>query len=155
MLNQRARTNQEKATSGSDYFSNTESIPVIIPDDTGADWAAQDPRQHSQELRGYPRWRPYQGHSPSTAKPSFNPAVLATLMDPNFVASLLTQPSSSINDFQSAPLVQSSLASHISHKVKQAILRGEYVKFVTLLPENSSVTNSELPGMSISFDGKQ
>ena len=79
------------------------------------------------------------------------------LTDPNFVTRLLNQPSSS---FQSAldphpPQLQSPLASHVSQKTRQAILRGEYVEFDTLLPENSSLHNNDLPGVSISFEGKQ
>ena len=79
------------------------------------------------------------------------------LTDPNFVARLLNQPSST---FQPAhdlhlPQLQPSLASHVSQKTRQAILKGEYVEFDTLLPENSSIHNTDLPGVSISFEGKQ
>ena len=75
------------------------------------------------------------------------------MTDPAFVASLLTQASASQQP--SSNLNESSLATHVSQKTKQAILRGEYVEFDSLLPENSSLSNPDLPGVSISFDGKQ
>lgn len=71
------------------------------------------------------------------------------LEDPRFVASLLSQPNSITQ-----PPSQASLASHVPSKTRQAILRGEYVEFDSLLPENSCL-DGDHPGLSISFDGKQ
>ena len=76
------------------------------------------------------------------------------LSDPVFVASLLTQSGSS-NYSPSRSHVQSSIAAHVPQKTQQAILRGEFVEFDSLLPENSCLNESELPGVSISFEGKQ
>ena len=47
-----------------------------------------------------------------------------------------------------------SLASHVPSKTRQAILRGEYVEFDSLLPENLWL-DGDHRGVSISFDEKQ
>ena len=77
------------------------------------------------------------------------------LTDPNFVASLLNQLSAGNDIPPSVSQGQSSLSAHIPTKVKQAVLKGEYVEFDTLLPENSCLSDNDLPGVCISFDGKQ
>ena len=85
-------------------------------------------------------------------------ATTRQLGDPTFVASLLSQPSSSTSADLHLPSAtpSSSLADHVPTKTKQAVLRGEYVEFDLLLPENSSlVTDNELTGLSISVGGKQ
>ena len=74
------------------------------------------------------------------------------------MASLLSQPPTSASPERPLPCStpSSSLADHVSTKTKQAILRGEYVEFDLLLPENSSLlTDNELTGLSISVGGKQ
>ena len=96
--------------------------------------------------------------APSTSASSPQPSTTRQLGDPSFVASLLSQPSTSANADVLPPLTtpSSTLADHVSTKTKQAILRGEYVEFDLLLPENSSLlTNNELTGVSISVGGKQ
>ena len=85
-------------------------------------------------------------------------ATTRQLGDPTFVASLLSQPSSSASADLYLPSAtpSSSLADHVPTKTKQAVLRGEYVEFDLLLPENSSlITDNELTGLSISVGGKQ
>ena len=92
--------------------------------------------------------------SASTSQPSTS----RQLADPTFVASLLSQPPTSASPELPLPssTPSSSLADHVSTKTKQAILRGEYVEFDLLLPENSSLlTDNELTGLSISVGGKQ
>ena len=91
---------------------------------------------------------------------SLTPQLATTrqLGDPTFVASLISQPSSSasadLHLLSATP--SSSLADHVPTKTKQAVLRGEYVEFDLLLPENSSLTtDNELTGLSISVGGKQ
>ena len=49
---------------------------------------------------------------------------------------------------------QSPLSAHVPTKVKRATLKGEYVEFVAVLPENSRLSDNDLPGLSISFIGK-
>ena len=85
-------------------------------------------------------------------------ATTRQLGDPTFVASLLSQPSPSTSADLHLPSAtpSSSLADHVPTKTKQAVLRGEYVEFDLLLPENSSlVTDNELTRLSISVGGKQ
>ena len=94
--------------------------------------------------------------SASTSQPSTSRD--RQLADPTFVASLLSQPPTSASPELPLPssTPSSSLADHVSTKTKQAILRGEYVEFDLLLPENSSLlTDNELTGLSISVGGKQ
>ena len=86
------------------------------------------------------------------------PSTTRQLADPTFVASLLSQPPTSASPELPLPssTLSSSLADHVSTKTKQAILRGEYVEFDLLLPENSSLlTDNELTELSISVGGKQ
>lgn len=85
------------------------------------------------------------------------PPARQQLSDPAFVASLLSQSGSS-NYGPSQSRMQpasSSIAAHVPQKTRQLILRGEFVEFDSLLPENSCLNESELPGVSISFEGKQ
>ena len=92
--------------------------------------------------------------STSTSQPSTS----GQLADPTFVASLLSQPPRSANPELPLPssTPSSSFTDHVSTKTKQAILRGEYIEFDLLLPENSSLlTDNELTGLSISVGGKQ
>lgn len=81
------------------------------------------------------------------------PSTTRQLGDPTFVASLLSQPFMSSADFSLPPTTPpvSSLADHVSQKTKHAILRGEYVEFDLLLPENLSLlSDNELSRLSIS-----
>ena len=85
-------------------------------------------------------------------------ATTRQLGDPTFVPGLLSQPSSSASANLHLPSATPSfsLADHVPTKTKQAVLRGEYVEFDLLLPENSSlITDNELTGLSISVGGKQ
>ena len=77
------------------------------------------------------------------------------LADPNSVASLLNQPSAGNDIPPTISQGQSSLSAHVPTKVKQAIFKGEYVEFDTLLPESSCLSDNDLPGVCISFNGKQ
>ena len=91
---------------------------------------------------------------------SSTPQVATTqqLADPTFVASLLSQPSSSATADLHLPSAtpSSSLADHIPTKTKQAVLCSEYIEFDFLLPENSSlITDNELTRLSISVGEKQ
>lgn len=74
------------------------------------------------------------------------------LTNPNFIASLLNQPSVSNGIPPTISQGQSSLSAHVPTKVKQAILK---VEFNALLPEQSCLSGNDLPGVFISFDGKQ
>ena len=96
--------------------------------------------------------------TPLGSAPTPQPPTTRQLSDPTFVASLLSQPSTSASADLPLPSTtpSSPLADHVSTKTKQAILRGEYVEFDLLLPENSSLlTDNELTGLSISVGGKQ
>ena len=77
-------------------------------------------------------------------------ATTRQLGDPTFVASLPSQPSSSASADLHLPSAtpSSSLADHVPTKTKQVVLRGEYVEFDLLLPENSSLITAitSLPG---------
>ena len=68
------------------------------------------------------------------------------------MASLLSPP---FGQVQQAQQPFSSLTTHVPQKTKQSITRGEFVEFDSLLPENSYLNESDLAGMSISFEGKQ
>ena len=60
----------------------------------------------------------------STVDPAVN------LGDPNSVQQLLSTPASNSGD----------LAAHVDEKTRKAILKGEYVDFVSLLHENSTAS---------------
>ena len=80
------------------------------------------------------------------------------LADPTFLASLLSQPPTSASPELPLPssTPSSSLAHHVSTNTKQAILRGEYVEFDLLLPENSSLlTDNELTGCPYPLAGNR
>ena len=91
---------------------------------------------------------------PLQPPPSQQPSLQHQLGNPHFVASLLSQPVSQPSALTQPPS-QASLTSHVQPKTRQAILRGEYVEFDSLLPENSCLDEGNHPGVSISFDGKQ
>ena len=89
---------------------------------------------------------------------SSTPQLVTTRQLGDFMASLLSQPSSSASANLHLPSAtpSSSLTDHVPTKTKQAVLRGEYVEFDLLLPENLSlITDNELTGLSISVGGKQ
>ena len=73
------------------------------------------------------------------------PPARQQLSDPAFVASLLSQSGSS-NYGPSQSRMQpasSSIAAHVPQKTRQLILRGEFVEFDSLLPENSVYTSCQ------------
>ena len=83
-----------------------------------------------------------------------NPPFEQQLSDPSFVSSLLTQPTSGNLSTPPSSCSPSPIAAHVPHKTRQAILNGEFVEFDSLLPENSSLVDHDLPGISIQFEGK-
>ena len=96
--------------------------------------------------------------TPLVSASTSQPSTTRQLADPTFVASLLSQPPTSASPELPLPssTPSSSVADHVSTKTNQAILRGEYVEFDLLLPENSSLlTDNELTGLSISVGGKR
>ena len=77
------------------------------------------------------------------------------LGDPQFAAGILYQQPSTSTQRPQQQFPQASPTSHVQSKTRQAIVRGEYVEFDSLLPENSCLDEGDHPGVSISFDGKQ
>ena len=92
---------------------------------------------------------------PQQPLPQSTPTTRQQLCDPHFVSSLLSQPIQSQPTTAIQSSTQASLIAHVPLKTRQSILRGEYVEFDILLPENSCLGEGDLPGVSISFDGKQ
>ena len=66
----------------------------------------------------------------------------------------LTQPTSGNFSMPPSSRSTSPITAHVPHKTRKAILSSEFVVFDSLLPENSSLVDHDLPGISIQFEGK-
>lgn len=76
------------------------------------------------------------------------------LADPRVAAALLAQRHTNQDDPPVFPQQPSSIAAHVSPRIRQSIARGEFVEFDSLLPENSSISDNEFPGFSVSVEGQ-
>lgn len=115
---------------------NTTALAQMIATIVDEELQSFGTNRFSQPAPSQPACRP--------GRPS-NPPFEQQLSDPTFVSSLLTQPT--FGNFSTPPssCSTSPIPAHVPHKTRQAILRGEFVEFDSLLLENSSLVDHDLP----------